>query len=778
MSSSRSFYCGCDNFVLYGCVSFMNSSDLCKSLVAVSADFPEEVDAIRREVASFEVALAETEREGRDLVIAIVGRVKSGKSSFLNALLFNGESVLPQAATPMTAALTFIRYDETCHAEVEFFSAADWETFKIKAQKCEDERAHVEEVLRKREEDAVREAELNCEDYEPRAITDALIENELRDRLSEDQRAASELVTMAAKSGFDIASYLGKTQRIEGATPLELANKLQDYVGVGGRFTPIVCATTIYLNDSGLKGYCVIDTPGTNDPVISRGKKTQDNLKRADVVFVVSPGGRFFDQRDLTLCSQNLPANGINCFRVVISQFDITVLEHKGLANMSLAPDQRLVDVMGKARKELIGHYQQTILENAKKAEKNQAADQTKWRRLLIKEEGGEEKPNLPLCVSSMAYILHKHWGRLEEREQKVLDQVFNRMIPDFSFDNGEVLRQLSMMDPVFAEVEKIKCEKQKRIEEKKATMSVLPRQRIAEMIGELKQLIAYRIESLETADLAKLETELAERTRLIEQGRSRLNEVFESSLLRARNKFDEMMNEVRESKSRYLQLSVDEESHQTSQVVYEKRGGLGIMDYLFGPKKVTQYYTYQTRYADVYQAVDQVEAFAEKARQSLERGIRSAVDVRALRVEIVRLTMDFLKEGKNRGCDIDALKAQIERTVRSIEVPEADFGDVDYAGLITQSFSGARVEDGQIEVLRASQREAIQNVLVDLETRAKEKSAAIEGSLNRVMNTFVNDLISGLTKEKDELAAAVKDKETTLTLWKSYLPILDRCLS
>jgi tRNA U34 5-carboxymethylaminomethyl modifying GTPase MnmE/TrmE len=51
------------------------------------------------------------QEEGRNLRIAIVGQMKAGKSSFLNALLFPVD-VLPKAATPMTAALTRIGYAE------------------------------------------------------------------------------------------------------------------------------------------------------------------------------------------------------------------------------------------------------------------------------------------------------------------------------------------------------------------------------------------------------------------------------------------------------------------------------------------------------------------------------------------------------------------------------------------------------------------------------------------------------------------------------------------
>ena len=42
--------------------------------------------------------------DGRLLRLGVIGQVNAGKSSLLNALLFDGEEVLPRAATPMTSA--------------------------------------------------------------------------------------------------------------------------------------------------------------------------------------------------------------------------------------------------------------------------------------------------------------------------------------------------------------------------------------------------------------------------------------------------------------------------------------------------------------------------------------------------------------------------------------------------------------------------------------------------------------------------------------------------
>ena len=52
------------------------------------------------------------------LNVAVLGRFKAGKSSFLNALA--GEPVLPAGVTPITAAVTEIRYGPSARADVTF----------------------------------------------------------------------------------------------------------------------------------------------------------------------------------------------------------------------------------------------------------------------------------------------------------------------------------------------------------------------------------------------------------------------------------------------------------------------------------------------------------------------------------------------------------------------------------------------------------------------------------------------------------------------------------
>ena len=88
-------------------------------------------------VGELKKVLNEKIEQERDLKIGILGRVKAGKSSLLNALVFKGQNVLPKAATPMTAALTVLEYGDRFEASIEYYSQDEIETIKSKHAICQ-----------------------------------------------------------------------------------------------------------------------------------------------------------------------------------------------------------------------------------------------------------------------------------------------------------------------------------------------------------------------------------------------------------------------------------------------------------------------------------------------------------------------------------------------------------------------------------------------------------------------------------------------------------------
>lgn len=104
-----------------------------------------------------EKTLKEMQDTDRDLKVGIIGRVKAGKSSLLNALIFEGKDVLPKAATPMTASLTVLKYAQNLSAEVEFYSQKDILELKNEHARYERESNRIvdEEVKKQKEKQSL-----------------------------------------------------------------------------------------------------------------------------------------------------------------------------------------------------------------------------------------------------------------------------------------------------------------------------------------------------------------------------------------------------------------------------------------------------------------------------------------------------------------------------------------------------------------------------------------------------------------------------------------------
>lgn len=94
---------------------------------------PEKLIEFKQVTSSLQQNVEVAKSDSRKLSIGIVGAIKAGKSSFLNACIFGGEEYLPKAATPMTAALTRISYSDKPKAVVHFYTTEDWDTIEKQA---------------------------------------------------------------------------------------------------------------------------------------------------------------------------------------------------------------------------------------------------------------------------------------------------------------------------------------------------------------------------------------------------------------------------------------------------------------------------------------------------------------------------------------------------------------------------------------------------------------------------------------------------------------------
>ena len=246
------------------------------------------------------------------LKIGIVGQVKSGKSSFLNALFFDGENILPRASTPMTAGLTVLKYGDTNKFIVEYFSEKEWKLFEDKAEEYNK---------------LIQIGKDNNKDNNPN-LTDSDIEKMLG--IDETMKSAKEMVSKCTRSARANIQKVPKKEEKSFGHYSELQNILEDYVGANGRLTPIVKCLTLELNDERLKDLQIVDTPGVNDPILSREKRTHQFLQECHGVFLLSNSTSFFSATDVNFLVNRIGSQGIGTVVLIGSMLDAGLMDASG----------------------------------------------------------------------------------------------------------------------------------------------------------------------------------------------------------------------------------------------------------------------------------------------------------------------------------------------------------------------------------------------------------------------------------------------------------------
>ncbi len=316
-----------------------------------------------------EKTLKGMQAENRGLKVGIIGRVKAGKSSLLNALIFESVEVLPKAATPMTASLTVLKYAKTLSAEVEFYSPKD-------ILELENEHARYEREFQRMVDEKIKEQKekqslsnrakegfnkvgkfltknkIDKEVPKERVLSDEEILEKARRNAKSELEKDAKLVSSHDQYEKIKKSELTNTEkldpRIQANSLGELNQKLLQFVGANGKFMPYTKAVQISLNNPNLKDLEVIDTLGVNDPIVSREECTKALLKDCDVVFIVSPSNNFLSKSDMSLFDRVSNKEGLQEIYFVASQTDSTV---------------RDMSVVAKS-----DHHLPTALENAQKS--------------------------------------------------------------------------------------------------------------------------------------------------------------------------------------------------------------------------------------------------------------------------------------------------------------------------------------------------------------------------------------------------------------------------
>ncbi|GAA9846154.1 dynamin family protein [Helicobacter pylori] len=544
-----------------------------------------------------EKTLKEMQAEDRDLKVGIIGRVKAGKSSLLNALIFEGVEVLPKAATPMTASLTILKYANTLSAEVEFYSPKDILELKNEHERYvrEFNRIVGEEVKKQKEKQSLS----NRAKEGFKKIGNMLGRNKSTEEASKERVLSDEEISEKARkiaknelekdtklvSSYDQYEKMKKSgllntekldPRIQANSLEELNQKLLQFVGADGKYMPYTKAVRISLNNPNLKDLEVIDTPGVNDPIASREERTKALLKDCDVVFIVSPSGQFLTDSDMDLFDRVSNKEGLQEIYFVASQADSAVLS------------------MSEVEKS--NHHLPTALENAQKALSSQLNN--------IMEKLIENYPNQReifekaikngvILASGVCFSMYKDFNNQAswERNQKT-EEYHNalRNLRDFYPDafnsvdkSEESLLLLSNMGTIKERLEKAAKEKEKIISQKLQSYAESQANNLHKFIAQLLQDLEEEKKRVKNADISAIKEQIEAYEKLsgnIETGfRGAYEEFILHFINNIRASLEETLKKAIQTASALAQNEEGEEYY-TERV---KQGGLGGLARFFG---------------------------------------------------------------------------------------------------------------------------------------------------------------------------------------------------
>lgn len=701
------------------------------------------IDSFNLELKQVEDGWQDVVDTNRTLKIGIVGGVKAGKSSFLNALLFRGRDILPKAATPMTAALTKISYSEQSYAKIVFYEDKDWNAILQNAATFDErlETAIANEKKRRAESQKsmyTRKLQNNMAAVQGDSLDQYTIER-LKKNIDEEFRACKELTEMANKRGVAVNTLLGSDKEIPLSDNLEA--DLKEYVGAEGKYTPFVKYIELGMNEPMLKDLEIIDTPGLNDPIVSRSLVTKRFLKNCDAAFLMSFCGQFMSAQDVTFLLKALPQEGIGHVVLIGSKFD-SVLQEKSYANLPLQrAAAQLVAKLSAAAKD-------TIQRNSSSSQGKRFTDALP-----------------PVFISSLLYTAAqkmKNHQPLSEEEKKSMDNLA-KSYKDFEKEDPDFLLGMSNIDEGIRK-KKLTIYKQERnriLQEKSEEYIKQKELGFLNQLNEIQKVAQQNLSDLEELDKGEILKKQRDINRALDLARGTLELTFKEAAFDAKKQLKSIEHDIMGEQNRFRDVKSqdkvrnEDHSYTTGHFFWKKR----------------RHYTVRVewREASVADAVMQAGDFAREAKRHLEEDLQYAISVDQIEGKLKKQIVNAFQEA-NVPYEVEEILGPVKLVMQELTLPSVSVNIEKYVNEIEEAFPNNVVKDNEVEGLRLYLEKVLNQILQDMERELNDLAEQISGDLNQKAVTFVDKIQNKIQESGNRLVKQLEEKEKNIENCKTFI--------
>ncbi|GAA9313681.1 dynamin family protein [Helicobacter pylori] len=721
-----------------------------------------------------EKTLKELQDTNRDLKVGIIGRVKAGKSSLLNALIFEGVEVLPKAATPMTASLTILKYANTLSAEVEFYSPKDIAELENEHERYvrEFNRIVEEEIKKQKEKQSLsNRAKERVKSFSNKFSGNKSDKEAPKEKILSDEENLEKAKKIAKNelekdtslvSSYDQYEKIKKSgltdtekldPRIQANSLEELNQKLLQFVGASGKYMPYTKAVQISLNNPNLKDLEVIDTPGMNDPIVSREERTKALLKDCHVVFIISPSGQFLTNSDMGLFDRVSNKEGLQEIYFVASQADSAV------GSMSEV--------------EKSNQHLPTAFENAQKALSSQL---NSIMGALIQNYPNQRevfekvKKNGVILTSGVCFSMYKDFNNQASWESKKEEyynawQNLTNAYPD-AFSSGDKSKEsllfLSNMSAIEERLKKAAQEKEEIISQRLQDYAQSQKSNLQNLITQLLKDLEYEKKRIKNADISAIKEQIKAYQNLSNEIETGFDGVYEEFILHFIKNTRDGLKETLTKAIRTAKTRSREEEEEEHYIERVKQSGL------FGSFKrnFLSWADDDAGYDEVSRTRAVIKAgavldYLTEMHESCERALNDSADSfkvvfkKELYAKVFKQLREIISDDL---IDEVAFKRSVMAVLDRIEFKEFDYTDK-LPGEIRGKTGNLKGDEANAFI------QSVGNYVRNFESEAKKDvKGYIQGLReNLERQNFASDTLKKLQKDMQNLQNQVQNKEQSI---------------
>ena len=667
------------------------------------------------------------EVDSQKLSIGIVGAVKAGKSSFLNACIFDGEDYLPKAATPMTAALTRITYSKTPKAIIHFYTEEDWETIRNHSKLYD-------KALKKEYSEycnSIKNAQASAYGGMPVPIKPMSQEEyEVNFKCkSENQRGAKELTRMISDPA--VLEKRGSTDEIEG----DIIQKLKEYVGATGRYTPIVSYVELQVDNPSVDGLEIVDTPGLNDPIVSRGIRTKQFLRSCDVVLLLSPCSQFMDSRTVTLMASSLPSAGVREILIVGSKFDSGILNENA-------------NDFAVAYKKSLASYKSQFRKNLKQA-------QNIGKHSEILDKMSEDKI---LFVSSTCFAIDRKSKNnivLDENEKKVYDNLHER----FKNFEDKYLASLSGINNVKSALNGVLSRKNEIIEKRSAELLANTKSSHCKILEKISKETKSSGKKLAIASVEELKRKSDNIGTVIESSRGKLKDIFEQASIRCDEKVQQISPQLTAEMGQHEKIAIKTSTHDEYTIE-----GVGVL----GLKKEVVHFTVTDNTADTSRVINNIKSYSVNCCKFVNDEFRNIFNKEEVTQKVAEVVLKAFAQRK-KEFDEDEILLPVKNVLDKISIPHISIDYTLYIDEIETRFKNGYAKNREISQLDALQSRLLNNIERDFSIQLREALQDISKTLQEQAEHLADQIKNELCGELKKLQGQVEEKEKYIKEYEEF---------